>query len=72
MSGALRWTWILVVWTLVVWAQRVVNVFGDDELDAAQRASGALVAALFLVLAAATAVCAMMRVSPEVITKHPR
>ena len=57
MSGGLRWTWVLVVWTLLVWAQRVVNVFGDDDLDTAQRASGALVAALFLVLAAVIAVC---------------
>lgn len=43
----------LVAWTVLVWATRIDNVVGDDELSAVDAAWRVGVAALFLVGAAA-------------------
>ena len=48
-----RWRWVLAAWTLVVWATRLRNVIGDDDLDGGEFVIALVIALGFVMLGAA-------------------
>ena len=61
-TRTMRYVWVLVAWTLLVWGSRVRNIFADDELVGFDRAVS-LGVALTLVGAAVAVAVAVRRSS---------
>ena len=52
----IRWSWVLIGWTVFLWLSRSRNVVNNDELTAGGQAVRIVVVIIFLALAAAAAV----------------